>query len=622
MAEGIHATVTADVGNYESGMRRATSTAGGFQQASNAAATSSTALGRAMNFGTSTFVRGQRAAMAAATRATQSFRTQRGAVQQLGFQAQDIAVQLQMGTNAMTVLGQQGSQIAGIFGPGGAVLGAIIATAAALGGVLFASLASASAEMDELEKEAKDLTEQFYKLTGAQREFAALQINEHIRTTKDVMAELSEESKSLKSKLNLLLTSSVRNETADELSRVNALLAIATDKVNEWQSTLDGTSKPVSKLIAGLKEQAATIGKSSREVDLYKAAQDNASPSQIAAINASYDSIEAVQAETKSLKDRNAEIAKAAKAAESLAKRQQAQVTRKDTSEIDALERSNMTSEQMIEESYKRRNEAVLRQTREGSARQNELIIINDEARMKMIETQTLREQALRLALLESFGVAESEAELLKHELKMEQLSGFMELEGATIAEFNALKEAEEQRHMDALTEIRKAGLDGISGLVAASYGKQAGQISGALGDMLGDIASHSKKAFEINKQVATGSAIVKGYEAATSAWAAGMATGGPWAPAVAAAYTAASIAKTGAQISAIQSQQFGGGGSNSNVGGSGSANVATPQQSAPSENQIVNLSLSGEMFGRQQVVGLIGQINEAVSDGARINLT
>lgn len=64
---------------------------------------------------------------------TSSFRMMRGGIQQLGYQVQDIAVQLQMGQNPLMVLGQQGSQIASIFGAGGAVFGAILAISAAVG---------------------------------------------------------------------------------------------------------------------------------------------------------------------------------------------------------------------------------------------------------------------------------------------------------------------------------------------------------------------------------------------------------------------------------------------------------------------------------------------------------
>jgi hypothetical protein len=47
-------------------------------------------------------------------------------------QAQDIAVQAQMGTNALQIFAQQGSQIASLFGPGGAIVGGVAAIAGAL----------------------------------------------------------------------------------------------------------------------------------------------------------------------------------------------------------------------------------------------------------------------------------------------------------------------------------------------------------------------------------------------------------------------------------------------------------------------------------------------------------
>lgn len=60
-----------------------------------------------------------------------SLRLIRGGFGQLGHQVQDVAVQLQGGTDAMIVMGQQGGQIASIFGPGGAIVGAFLAVGAA-----------------------------------------------------------------------------------------------------------------------------------------------------------------------------------------------------------------------------------------------------------------------------------------------------------------------------------------------------------------------------------------------------------------------------------------------------------------------------------------------------------
>lgn len=83
-----------------------------------------------------------------ATKKTGNFRNVAG---QLGFQIQDVAVQLQSGTSAFTVLGQQGSQVASIFGPGGAVIGAFIAVTSAIAGSLIPALFDAQDEMEGLE---------------------------------------------------------------------------------------------------------------------------------------------------------------------------------------------------------------------------------------------------------------------------------------------------------------------------------------------------------------------------------------------------------------------------------------------------------------------------------------
>jgi hypothetical protein len=50
----------------------------------------------------------------------------------VGMQVQDIAVQAQMGTSALTIMAQQGSQLASIFGPTGMIVGGAVAVGGAL----------------------------------------------------------------------------------------------------------------------------------------------------------------------------------------------------------------------------------------------------------------------------------------------------------------------------------------------------------------------------------------------------------------------------------------------------------------------------------------------------------
>lgn len=91
--------------------------------------------------------------------ATGSLRGMRGIAQSAGYQLQDIAVQAQMGTNAMIILGQQGSQFAAAFGPIGAIVGAFIAIGAAVGTAALPALFSANDAAEKLDKTMQALAE-------------------------------------------------------------------------------------------------------------------------------------------------------------------------------------------------------------------------------------------------------------------------------------------------------------------------------------------------------------------------------------------------------------------------------------------------------------------------------
>lgn len=104
---------------------------------------------------------------------TGSMRGFRGVATGLGYQVQDVAVQLQMGTNAMMVLGQQGSQVASLFGPTGAIVGAFIAVAGAAAGALIPSLLNTGKTAEEVAERVEGLTKNLEALDLAQREIVA-----------------------------------------------------------------------------------------------------------------------------------------------------------------------------------------------------------------------------------------------------------------------------------------------------------------------------------------------------------------------------------------------------------------------------------------------------------------
>jgi len=81
----------------------------------------------------------------------------------VGLQIQDVAVQAQAGTNAVTILAQQGSQIAGIFGPGGAIAGALLAIGAVAGKVFYDMAVASAVTGEAMEDMSEKLQEAFGK---------------------------------------------------------------------------------------------------------------------------------------------------------------------------------------------------------------------------------------------------------------------------------------------------------------------------------------------------------------------------------------------------------------------------------------------------------------------------
>jgi hypothetical protein len=105
-------------------------------------------------------VKAQQAQVIASSNTQKSFRGLRGQAQNLGWQLQDVAVQAQMGTSALVILGQQGSQLASGFGATGALVGAGIAVASAIGGVIYSSY-KAKKGIGDLTKITEDLNTVF-----------------------------------------------------------------------------------------------------------------------------------------------------------------------------------------------------------------------------------------------------------------------------------------------------------------------------------------------------------------------------------------------------------------------------------------------------------------------------
>lgn len=206
-----------------------------------------------------------------------------------------------------------------------------------------------------------------------------------------------------------------------------------------------------------------------------------------------------------------------------------------------------------------------------------------------------------------------TEKELLQQKLTDEQVALAENLLAKQITqeEFDLLAQEMNAEHQAALTDIE-----------ATEQALRRQQTHDTLNAVTTLMSLGGKKTEKAVRALSIASAIIKGHESAVAAFAAGMSTGGPFAPATAALYTAASIAQTGMMIAKLKSgskspsrpsggitRASGGGGSNGN--GQGGAGV----------NSRIDINLvGGGFFSAGQVRELIGQINEQVGDGVTLN--
>lgn len=269
-------------------------------------------------------------------RNNKTLRQMRGGFGQVGHQVQDIAVQLQTGTDAMIVFGQQGSQIVSLFGPGGAALGAFFAVGAAL----LTSLKPAVDETGESLKEFTDrVTEQRKELgllTQAELNLAAARKANNVEALKKQNIELQ----SSIDRINVTFASNQKLLQGLEAGQGSAIATAQSmgmsyddvkDKVKEQDMallTLTGTLRrnteaiaeaetgavskaaadkerldAIMEMVNAAKKEIATIGMSERQIAVYEARQKGATIAQLATIDALYKKIAAQKAEEKATQD-------------------------------------------------------------------------------------------------------------------------------------------------------------------------------------------------------------------------------------------------------------------------------------------------------------------------------
>ena len=374
-------------------------------------------------------------------KATDSTRRMRGVAGQLGFQVQDIAVQLQSGTNAMIVFGQQGSQIAGAFGPGGAILGAVIAVGAAVGTMLVASFSNGSQSAKDLKAEIDGLTENFEALGEAAR---AVYIRELTKEMEDHIETLDElKLKYISSRNELAALGRLFGDNADRIKEQTVItqdLAKAVEdyekkiaKANDTVDLLTGKKieettetkrqiEDIKRYVERMQEQAATISLNTIELAKYKAVQMGANATQMQSILLSAQRIAQHTAEQEAIKKATVEAEKQKKIEEQNAQRKTQdqsrldekikQITDGEARKAEAeqaatdqravqIAESLMSEEEQIRMSYERRSQIILDSTLLTGQQVNEAMAaleLERQDKLRAIKDKSAEEDKARSA--------------------------------------------------------------------------------------------------------------------------------------------------------------------------------------------------------------------------------
>lgn len=267
-------------------------------------------------------------------KANGSLRMIRGGFGQMGHQVQDVAVQLQGGTDAMIVFGQQGSQIVSLFGPGGAMIGALLAVGAAIFSGVTMMSREAKKELEELTNTVTEQRKELGLLTAEELAYQDLQkrkqtdeqikkqekLTKKIARTESVLAALKDMFErdseiQMMGRMEGDLTPALEGLQRDieranekliqqkaELAEVAAAGDENTQQAIEAAQAEKDRKERVQEIIDALNKQADTLGKTAREQAIYNATNAGAEPDELAAIERIYDRIDAHNEEQEALK--------------------------------------------------------------------------------------------------------------------------------------------------------------------------------------------------------------------------------------------------------------------------------------------------------------------------------
>lgn len=253
------------------------------------------------------------------------------------------------------------------------------------------------------------------------------------------------------------------------------------------------------------------------------------------------------------------------------------------------------------EEAAEKQAEVEAQRAAEAEQRQRELL----ESRLDMLRESVLNEREL---------------EQQRHEESLALLDEAYKHRQIKDSEYLGLREELEAEHIARLNAIREQGLTALEKFTQASFREQAETVASELANMTAGVARESRAMFEINKVAGIANAIINTSEAITKALSA-------YPPPLSFAMAAAQGAAGVAQINAIRSQSFGGGGAAPSLAGSTPAPPVSPVSGgAPESGPERILAIEGisedQLFSGVGVRALLERVQDAVDDGFTLKVT
>jgi hypothetical protein len=179
--------------------------------------------------------------------------------------------------------------------------------------------------------------------------------------------------------------------------------------------------------------------------------------------------------------------------------------------------------------------------------------------------------------------------------------------------EFHELSIQNEQEYQDRVTEIQQQAQEQRNALMNSGFNNLSRNLVSLYSNLGSVMEKDEKKLFEIRKNAATAMAIIDGLSAVQSAYKAGAAIPGGG-PVTGAIFAGIAAAATAANVMAIRSQTYGGGGS---ITAPAATAPSAPAESRPTSTMMVNLQ--GDFFSGASVRGLMDKIAEAQADGYKV---